>query len=210
MFAYVGETLRRLRKERGKTLEELGQEAGLGRGQLSRIENSRQEATLTTLSKILDSQGMSRREFFRRYELVEAEAEAIERSEAPPAADGGGEWPDELRDVLRKVESFVSATLQQPPPAAHGATGAGAPAAGGGGEWPDELRDVLRKVESFVSATFQQPRPVAQGAIEVGEMVVLFRVVTKNSSPPVAEPPAEDGESGEPRAARPGGRGRGA
>ncbi|HJX27199.1 MAG TPA: helix-turn-helix transcriptional regulator [Thermoanaerobaculia bacterium] len=161
MFAYVGETLRRLRKERGKTLEELGQEAGLGRGQLSRIENSRQEATLTTLSKILDSQGMSRREFFRRYELVEAEAEAIERSEAPPAADGGGEWPDELRDVLRKVESFVS-------------------------------------------ATFQRPRPVAQGAIEVGEMVVLFRVVTKNSSPPVAEPPAEDGESGEPRAARQG------
>jgi transcriptional regulator with XRE-family HTH domain len=147
MFIYVGETLRRLRKERGKTLEELGQEAGLGRGQLSRIENSRQEATLTTLSKILDSQGMSRREFFRRYELVEAEAEAIERSEAPPAADGSGEWPDELRDVLRKVESFVS-------------------------------------------TTFQQPRPVAQGAIEIGEMVVLFRVVTKNPPQPAAEPPA--------------------
>lgn len=150
MFTYVGETLRRLRKERGKTLEELGQEAGLGRGQLSRIENSRQEATLTTLSKILDSQGMSRREFFRRYELVEAEAEAIERSEAPPAADGGGEWPDELRDVLRKVESFVS-------------------------------------------TTFQQPRPVAQGAIEVGEMVVLFRVVTK-TPPPAADPAAGAGQ----------------
>lgn len=161
MFAYVGETLRRLRKERGKTLEELGQEAGLGRGQLSRIENSRQEATLTTLSKILDSQGMSRREFFRRYELVEAEAEAIERSEAPPAIDGNGEWPDELRDVLRKVESFVS-------------------------------------------ATFQQPRPVAQGAIEVGEMVVLFRVVTKNSSPTVAKPPAGEGGSEEPPGSRQG------
>src|SRR4028119_175813 len=103
MFAYVGETLRRLRKERGKTLEELGQEAGLGRGQLSRIENSRQEATLTTLSKILDSKGMSRREFFRRYELVEAEAEAIERSEAPPAADGGRGGPGRPRGGPRRV-----------------------------------------------------------------------------------------------------------
>ena len=164
MFAYVGETLRRLRKERGKTLEELGQEAGLGRGQLSRIENSRQEATLTTLSKILESQGMSRREFFRRYELVEAEAEAIERAEAPAAAEGNGEWPDDLRDVLRKVESFVS-------------------------------------------TTFQQPRPVAQGAIEVGEMVVLFRVVTKNGPKPADERPAGAGppeapEPGEPAPTR--------
>jgi transcriptional regulator with XRE-family HTH domain len=57
LFAYIGETLRRLRKDRGKTLDEIGQEAGLGRGQLSRIENGRQEATLTTLSKVLVSQG---------------------------------------------------------------------------------------------------------------------------------------------------------
>src|SRR5437868_14504013 len=80
MFGFVGETLRRLRKERGKTLEQLGEEAGLGRGQLSRIENARQEATLTTLDKILTSQGVSRREFFHRYDLVEGEAAAVERA----------------------------------------------------------------------------------------------------------------------------------
>src|SRR5436305_10304238 len=80
MFGRVGETLRRLRKERGKTLGQLGEEAGLGRGQLSRIENSRQEATLTTLAKILGSQGVSRRDFFHRYELVEGEAVALERA----------------------------------------------------------------------------------------------------------------------------------
>lgn len=140
MFAYVGETLRRLRKERGKTLEELGQEAGLGRGQLSRIENSRQEATLTTLSKILHSQGMSRRDFFHRYELVEAEAEAVERSGAVPAASGTED----------------------------------------GGEWPEEARDILKRVESFVSAAFLQPRPVAQGTFELGNLVVLFRVISKD------------------------------
>lgn len=148
MFAYVGETLRRMRKERGKTLEELGQEAGLGRGQLSRIENDRQEATLTTLSKILTSQGMSRREFFRRYDLVEAEAQALDRAGVP------------------------------------------APAAEGGDEWPAEVQAALKKVEAFVNAAFLQPRPVAQGSIELGDLVVLFRVVTKNP-PREAETPAE-------------------
>jgi transcriptional regulator with XRE-family HTH domain len=148
MFAYVGETLRRMRKERGKTLEELGQEAGLGRGQLSRIENDRQEATLTTLSKILTSQGMSRREFFRRYELVEAEAEALDRTGGVPAPAEGGD------------------------------------------EWPTEVHAALKKVEAFVNAAFLQPRPVAQGSIELGDLVVLFRVVSKNP-PREAEPPGE-------------------
>lgn len=143
MFTYVGETLRRLRKERGKTLDELGQEAGLGRGQLSRIENGRQEATLTTLSKVLVSQGMSRREFFRRYELVEAEAEAVDRSGALPAE--------------------------------------------GADEWPAEVGEALKKVEAFVNAAFLQPRPVAQGSIELGDLVILFRVVSKNP-PQEAEP----------------------
>jgi transcriptional regulator with XRE-family HTH domain len=149
LFAYIGETLRRLRKERGKTLEELGKEAGLGRGQLSRIENARQEATLSTLSKVLVSQGMSRREFFHRYELVEAEAQALERPEGVPAG------------------------------------------AEGGGEWPEEVRQALRQVEAFVNAAFLQPRPVAQGTFEVGDLVVLFRVVSKKPPQKPGEAPGE-------------------
>jgi len=165
MFGHVGETLRRLRKERGKTLEQLGAEAGLGRGQLSRIENSHQEATLTTLTKILRSQGVSRREFFRRYDLVEAEAVALRR------ADGGSQ------------------------PAGRGTL------PGGPGGWPEEISGVLGKLESFVDMTFHQPRPVAQGAVELGDLVILFRVVPKGSpdAAPAAEPPAE----GEPPADRP-------
>jgi len=140
MFGFVGETLRRLRKEKGKTLQEVGKEARLGRGQLSRIENARQQATFDTLAKVLGSQGVSRHDFFRRYDLVEAEAAAV----------AGGEP----------------------------ATGAPVRTAG---EWPDEIRDVLGKLESFVSMTFRQPRPVAQGAIELGDLVILFRVVPKSS-----------------------------
>jgi transcriptional regulator with XRE-family HTH domain len=127
MFKFVGETLRRLRKERGKTLEQLGEEAGLGRGQLSRIENSRQESTLTTLAKILTSQGVSRRDFFHRYDLVEGEALAVERTAAgahPPAGGAPanpGDWPEEIREVLGKLESFVDMTFLQPRPVAQGA-----------------------------------------------------------------------------------------
>jgi transcriptional regulator with XRE-family HTH domain len=151
MFGLIGETLRRLRKERRLTLEELGEAAGLGRGQLSRIENSRQEATLSTLAKILRCQGVSRREFFRRYDLVESEALSVQRQES-------GEGVAESN-------------------------------------WPEEIRDVLGKVESFVHLTLNQPRPVAQGAVEVGDWVVLFRVVPKDGgtspAPPKGEPVAE-------------------
>jgi transcriptional regulator with XRE-family HTH domain len=151
-FELVGETLRRLRKEKGKTLEGLGREAGLGRGQLSRIENGHQQATLATLSKILSSQGVTRREFFRRYDLVESEALANQRS---------GETEE---------------------------TGEGSLAS----RWPEEIQEVLGKVESFVQVTFHQPRPVAQGAIEVGDLVVLFRVVPKTA--PEAQPAPQERE----------------
>lgn len=154
MFDLIGETLRRLRKERGLTLEELRTAAGLGRGQLSRIENRKQEATLSTLAKILDCQGVSRREFFRRYELVEAEALAVERQEAGAAA------------------------AQE--------------------DWPEEVRAALSKVDSFIRVTLDQPRSVAQGAIEIGDLMVLFRVVPRDAGAPAAAPVPAKGKAGEP------------
>lgn len=158
MFDCVGETLRRLRKERHLTLEDLGAQAGLGRGQLSRIENGRQHATLKTLAKILSSQGVSRREFFRRYDLVEAEKIQVERT-----------------------------SPQEP-----GAYPIGTSAAA----LPGEIKEALSRVESFMQSTFQRSQPVAQGAIEVGDFVVLFRVVPRGAggadfavaAPPPAAP----------------------
>jgi transcriptional regulator with XRE-family HTH domain len=147
-FTYVGETLRRIRKEKGKTLEKLGREAGLGRGQLSRIENSHQAATLGTLDKILTSQGLTRREFFRRYDQVEMEMLANRRT-VPQDDSASGRWPEEIQAVFEKVESFVQGNLLQ-------------------------------------------PRPVAQGAFEMGEWVILFRVLPRNApEAPSAEPPEE-------------------
>jgi transcriptional regulator with XRE-family HTH domain len=159
MFALIGETLRRLRRDKRLTLEELGRTAELGRGQLSRIENNRQEATLSTLAKILAAQGVSRQEFFRRYDLVESEALEVERQE-------GGGMPS------------------------------------GQGDWPREVQEVLSRVESFVHTTLHQPSPVAQGAFEVGDLVVLFRVVPKNAPAPGGEPGASEPRSPEPKPAK--------
>lgn len=119
MFALIGETLRRFRKDKGLTLEKLGEMAGLGRGQISRIENGHQEATLSTLAKILRCQGVSRWEFFRRYERVEAEALANggQPAETSPEAD----WPQEVQDVIGRIESLAHLTLNQPRPVAQGA-----------------------------------------------------------------------------------------
>ncbi len=157
MFALIGETLRRLRKHNRLTLEGLGESAGLGRGQLSRIENNRQEATLSTLAKILNAQGVSRSEFFRRYELVESEALAMERQEAGAAA--------------------------------------------GESDWPREVQEVLKRVESFIDLTLHQPRPIAQGAFEVGDLVVLFRVVPKHAAPAAPMAPVAPKSEGTPESA---------
>ena len=150
MFSLIGETLRRLRKEHGLTLEELRRGAVLGRGQLSRIENNKQEATLSTLAKILDCQAVSRREFFRRYDLVESEYLALKRQQ------GGADAADDT--------------------------------------WPEEIRQVLSKVDSIVRITLDQPRPVAQGAIEIGDWVVLLRVVPKDGGVPPVAPAKSDAE----------------
>ncbi|HEV7786765.1 MAG TPA: helix-turn-helix transcriptional regulator [Thermoanaerobaculia bacterium] len=156
-FSLIGETLRRLRRERDLTLEQVGERAGLGRGQLSRIENSKQEATLSTLAKILACEGVSRREFFRRYDLVEAEALAVERGK-------GGEE-------------------------------AGTPRP------PQDVRSLASRLESFLQSTVDPSGMVAQGAVEVGDLMVMFRVEPRSATAPQT-PQAPAKSSGEEKPAR--------
>lgn len=110
----MGETLRRVRKERGKTLGQLAYEARVGKGQLSRIETGKQEVTLATLAKVLLAHGLSRREFFRRYDLVEAEAGAVNGDRTrpvPPTEERSGvsiAWGDEVRAAVERIGSTLA------------------------------------------------------------------------------------------------------
>ncbi len=149
MFELIGETLRRLRKESGKTLAQLGAEAQVGKGQLSRIENSKQEATFGTLERVLAAHGISRQEFFRRYDLVEAEASALRRA--------------------RRTREATTAEPTYPVPAGRG--------------WPSELRDALGRIEAFVESSLRQGEPLAQGTVEIGDVVVVFRVLPREAGP---------------------------
>ncbi len=123
IFEHLGETVRRLRKDKKKTLSALGAEAKVGKGQLSRIENGKQEATLNTLGKILAALSVGRKEFFRRYDLVEAEATAIHGSERPVDYGLGSAEPlgGSLRQALDRFDTFVRAALERPQPLAQGA-----------------------------------------------------------------------------------------
>ncbi|HVF60290.1 MAG TPA: helix-turn-helix transcriptional regulator [Thermoanaerobaculia bacterium] len=146
MFELIGETLRRLRKESGKTLAQLGSEAQVGKGQLSRIENGKQEATFGTLERVLKAHGVSRQDFFHRYDLVEAEASALRRGRRPTREGTHDAYP-------------VAPTSR----------------------WPSELRDALAQIESFVETSLREAQPLAQGMVEIGEVVVVFRVLPKGS-----------------------------
>ena len=146
VFELIGETLRRLRKESGKTLAQLGSEAQVGKGQLSRIENGKQEATFGTLERVLKAHGVSRQDFFRRYDLVEAEATALRRGRRL------------TREGTHDAYPVATAT-----------------------RWPGELRDALVQIESFVETSLREAQPLAQGMVEIGEVVVVFRVLPKGS-----------------------------
>lgn len=127
-FALMGETLRRVRKERGKTLAQLAVEAKVGKGQLSRIETGKQEVTLGTLAKVLAAHRLSRQEFFHRYDLVEAEAGALKRPEERlaraarerPGSTPPGRWPDEIHDALTRLDAFVTSAAKQRKPVMQG------------------------------------------------------------------------------------------
>jgi len=147
VFELIGETLRRLRKESGRTLAKLGAEAQVGKGQLSRIENSKQEATFGTLERVLAAHGISRQEFFRRYDLVEAEAYALRRTR---------------RTRESEPETYPAAA---------------------GSSWTGELREALARIESFVQSSLSHGEPLTQGTVEIGDMVVVFRVLPRDAGP---------------------------
>lgn len=120
--------MRRVRKEKGKTLSELAIVAKVGKGQLSRIETGKQEITLGTLAKVLSAYGLSRQEFFRRYDLVET-GEADRSREAPKASGSGAadplRWTEKIRDSIGRVETFLAGAAQDARPLAQGGFEAG-------------------------------------------------------------------------------------
>ena len=60
----IGRRIAAFRKERGLTLEELGERVGLSQGQMSRLENGRQGLRSATLLRIAEALGVQPIQFF--------------------------------------------------------------------------------------------------------------------------------------------------
>jgi len=76
----IAQKIRRIRKSKGITLAQLGEEIGLSKGLLSRIENSQVSPPIATLSKIAAGLGVPISIFFEETE-EEAEKYSVTRKE---------------------------------------------------------------------------------------------------------------------------------
>lgn len=116
-----------MRKEKGRTLSELAAVAKVGKGQLSRIETGKQEITLGTLAKVLSAYGLSRQEFFRRYDLVETgEADRSREAQKPGAGVSDPlRWTEKIRESIGRIESFLASAANEARPLAQGGFEAG-------------------------------------------------------------------------------------
>lgn len=65
----LAQRIKKLRRDRGMTLEQVASQAGLTRGWLSKVENFRVTPSVTALSSICDSLGISMSELFSGLEI---------------------------------------------------------------------------------------------------------------------------------------------
>ncbi len=88
----VGQYVRRQRRARGLTLEELADRSGVSKSMLSQIERDQTNPTLATIWRLCDSLGVSVESFFGQDERTEAvEVLAAHATPSIRSADGGCE-----------------------------------------------------------------------------------------------------------------------
>ncbi|WAH37798.1 helix-turn-helix domain-containing protein [Alicyclobacillus dauci] len=86
----IGQTLRRLRKERDWTLDQLAQATGVSKPMLGQIERGETNPTVVTLWKIATGLKVSFASFLQ--ELESPRVTVIRRSDQPVVADDGGTY----------------------------------------------------------------------------------------------------------------------
>ncbi len=60
-LAVIGETIRRIRSSQGLSQSELGERLGVGKAQISKLENNVKDARLSTIERVFQALGMKSR-----------------------------------------------------------------------------------------------------------------------------------------------------
>jgi transcriptional regulator with XRE-family HTH domain len=77
---YIGETLKKLRKSKLLTQEDLAEESGLDTRTISLLENDQQEPLFSTLSSLAAALGMNTSEFMKEIEMDAERARIREKN----------------------------------------------------------------------------------------------------------------------------------
>jgi transcriptional regulator with XRE-family HTH domain len=83
----IGKKIKRLRKSRGLTMEELASSADITKGFISQLERDKTATTVSTLKQILDVLGIDLSDFFKDFDEAEANiffADACEQEDEGP------------------------------------------------------------------------------------------------------------------------------
>jgi transcriptional regulator with XRE-family HTH domain len=111
MTRSIGRTLRDLRRQRGLSLSEVSEAAGVSTSMLSQVENGRSTPTVVVLWKIAHAFDVPMTRFLADFEAVEP-ATVLRRQEAPVRISGQGRciWRNLAPDAER---GFFELTLKE-------------------------------------------------------------------------------------------------
>jgi transcriptional regulator with XRE-family HTH domain len=109
MFRNLGRTLQLLREEHGWSQADLARKAGIGKSQLSKYENSKEQPRLDSLEKILAALSVRYVDFFTTVAFLDEQLERLSSS-APPAISGpqvSGLLSDEVNQAFERVSRGI-------------------------------------------------------------------------------------------------------
>jgi transcriptional regulator with XRE-family HTH domain len=106
MFRNLGRTLQLLREEQGWSQADLARKAGIGKSQLSKYENSKEQPRLDSLEKILAALSVRYVDFFTTVSFLDDQLERLSSPSPLPAVSAphaSGLLSDDVNQAFERV-----------------------------------------------------------------------------------------------------------
>jgi transcriptional regulator with XRE-family HTH domain len=109
MFRNLGRTLQLLREERGWSQADLARKAGIGKSQLSKYENSKEQPRLDSLEKILTVLSVRYVDFFTTVAFLDEQLERLNSPSVPAVTPPpvSGLLSDDVNQAFERVSRGI-------------------------------------------------------------------------------------------------------